>query len=129
MSVPITGLYAAVLTLLIVVLAARVVFLRRTRRVGLGSGGDSELARAIRAHGNQIEIVPITLLLLLVIELGGAQVELLHGLGITLIVGRHMHAWGLSHYQGKSLGRFWGTVLTWAAAGVAGTTAVLQWFG
>ncbi|MHC4448301.1 MAG: hypothetical protein ACYSXF_11070, partial [Planctomycetota bacterium] len=40
---PVTAIYAAIIGILAVVLAARVVPLRRSRRVGLGDGGDKDL--------------------------------------------------------------------------------------
>ena len=53
----ITGLYAALLTLLILGLAVRVMLIRRRTRIGLGDGGDRSVACAIRAHGNAVEHV------------------------------------------------------------------------
>ncbi len=108
-----TGLYAALVALLAIGLAARVVVLRRRLRVGLGSGEEKALERAIRAHGNLVEYAPLALVLLLILETGEAPNLLLHGLGITLLIGRLLHAWGLSRRGGISFGRFYGTALTW----------------
>lgn len=108
----ITGLYAALGALLMFVLAARVMQLRHRHSVGLGTGGDESLARAIRAHANAVEYLPIALLLLLVLELDQTRAWLLHVFGIVLIVGRVLHAIGLSTRAGTSFGRFAGTGLT-----------------
>lgn len=108
----ITGLYAALGALLILVLAARVMWLRNTRKVGIGSGGDERLARAIRAHANAIEYLPIALLLLLILELDQTRPALLHLFGIVLIVARAIHALGLSVKSGYSVGRAVGIALT-----------------
>lgn len=108
----ITGLYAALSALLIVALALRVVWLRNQRKVGIGSGGDESLARAIRAHANAIEYIPIALLLLLILELDQTRPALLHVFGIVLIVGRLLHAIGLSGSGGYSFGRAFGIALT-----------------
>lgn len=108
----ITGLYAALGALLMFVLAARVMQLRHRHSVGLGTGGDESLARAIRAHANAVEYLPIALLLLLVLELDQTRAWLLHVFGILLIVGRVLHAIGLSTRAGTSFGRFAGTGLT-----------------
>jgi len=108
----IAGLYAALGALLVVVLALRVMSLRHTHKVGLGSGGEESLARAIRAHANAIEYLPIALLLLLIVELNETRAWLLHVFGIVLIVGRVLHALGLSARSGYSFGRFAGTLLT-----------------
>ncbi|MBS0432677.1 MAG: MAPEG family protein [Proteobacteria bacterium] len=108
----ITGLYAALSALLVVVLAARVMWLRNTGKVGIGTGGNERLARAIRAHANAVEYLPIALLLLLILDLDGSQPWLLHLFGIVLIVGRVLHAIGLSSYAGVSFGRAAGIALT-----------------
>jgi uncharacterized membrane protein YecN with MAPEG domain len=108
----ITSLYAALGALLIFVLALRVMQLRHTRRVGIGTGGDEVLARAIRAHANAIEYLPIALLLLLILDLDQTRAWVLHAFGIVLIVGRILHAIGLSTNAGTSFGRFVGTGLT-----------------
>lgn len=108
----ITGLYAAFGALLMFLLAARVMQLRHRHSVGLGAGGDESLARAIRAHANAVEYLPIALLLLLILELDQTRAWLLHVFGIVLIVGRILHAMGLSTTAGTSFGRFAGTALT-----------------
>jgi uncharacterized protein len=110
--VPVTSLYAALAVLLVLVLVARVVQRRRAARIGLGDGGDAELARRIRAHANAIETLPLGLLLLALLELGGTAVLLLHALGATLLIGRILHAWGISGTAGVSFGRFHGMLLT-----------------
>lgn len=113
--VPITAVYAALCALLILVLAGRVVLLRRATRTGLGDGGHDALARAIRAHGNAIEYIPVFLVMLLVLELNGSSGVVLHALGGTLLVARVLHGWGLSRSAGISFGRWYGTALTWLA--------------
>jgi uncharacterized protein len=108
----IAGLYAALGALLMFVLAARVMRLRHKHHVGLGSGGDESLGRAIRAHANAVEYLPIALLLLLILDLDQSRAWVLHAFGIVLIVGRILHAVGLSTTAGTSFGRFAGTALT-----------------
>jgi hypothetical protein len=109
----ITGIYIALAVLLMLLLAARVVWLRNTRKIALGDGGLPELERAIRAHANAEEYLPLALLLLLVIELDQVRPDLVHGFGIVLLVARALHAWGLSRSSGRSFGRAVGIVLTW----------------
>ncbi|HET6907515.1 MAG TPA: MAPEG family protein [Rhodanobacteraceae bacterium] len=108
----VSGLYAALGALLISVLALRVMSLRHRHHVGLGAGGNESLARAIRAHANAVEYLPIALLLLLILELNQTRVWLVHVFGIVLIVARVLHAIGLSARPGYSFGRFVGTALT-----------------
>jgi uncharacterized protein len=91
----ITSLYASLAVLLIVRLSISVIKLRRKNRVSVGDGGNEELQLAIRAHANALEYIPITLLLLLTLELNGAPKILIHILGSTLLIGRIFHAMGL----------------------------------
>ena len=91
----ITSIYASLSALLIVKLALSVIKLRRKNRVSVGDGGIEELQLAIRTHANAVEWVPITLLLLLTLELNGAPPILIHALGATLLIGRILHAMGL----------------------------------
>lgn len=109
----ITLLFASLHILLMLALASRVVMHRRTHRIGIGHGGDSRLARKVRAHGNFIEYVPLALLMLGLLELSGLGAMWLWGLGGTLLLARVLHAYGLSRHAGISPGRFWGVILTW----------------
>jgi hypothetical protein len=111
----ITLLFAALHGLLLLVLVGRVSRLRHGRRIGFGDGGDPELARAIRVHGNFVEHVPFALLLLGLLELAGLPAPWLWALGGALLLSRLMHAAGLSRTSGASFGRFYGTALTWTS--------------
>ncbi len=111
----VAGFYAAVLALLTLVLAMRVTWLRRRYRVSLGSGGHEDLVRAIRAHGNATEYIPLGLLLLTINALAGSPPLALELAGALLFLGRFAHAYGLSQSSTRSLGRFWGTAGTWAS--------------
>lgn len=91
----ISSLYAALLGLLIVCLALQVIKLRRAKRVRLGDGGEPELQAAIRAHGNASEYIPISLILLVLLELSGAHTALVHSGGIAMLAGRLLHAKGM----------------------------------
>lgn len=113
MTPTVTALYAGLLGVLYLVLGWQVVANRRRARVGLGTGGDTALERAIRVHGNFAEYAPLFLVLLLVAELNGAAGALLHALGLVFLVARVGHALGLSGSSGVSKGRFWGTFATW----------------
>jgi uncharacterized membrane protein YecN with MAPEG domain len=91
----ISSFYAALLALLIVWLSLRVIRLRRAKKVRFGDGGEPELHIAIRAQGNATEYIPIALLLLLLLELNGAHMALIHAGGIAILAGRLLHARGL----------------------------------
>ena len=122
---PVTALYAAVLSVFFIALSLWVIYLRRNLRVGLGDGGHHVLKRAIRTHGNFVEYVPFSLLLLGLLESMGEQQETLHAIGITLLAARSLHIIGLSQNHGKSLGRFWGASLTFAAILATATRILL----
>lgn len=92
----ITSIYAALSSLLIVWLSFNVVKLRQSGRVILGDGGNSELQVAIRAQGNATEYIPISLILLLLLELSKGNALMLHIGGVALLIGRSLHAYGLT---------------------------------
>ena len=92
-----SSLYAALAALLIIRLSLGVIKLRRAHKVRLGDGGVPELQAAIRAQGNAVEYIPISLILLLLLELGGGHPVLVHAGGIALLAGRLLHARGLLH--------------------------------
>ena len=110
--VPITALYAAMFGLLFVILMVAVVRLRRSLRIGLGDGGNRDLQRAIRVHGNAVECVPIFLLMLATLELNHDSALLLHIFGAVFLAVRVAHAWGLYSSSGTSPGRLIGTAGT-----------------
>ncbi len=112
-SAPITALYAALSGLLILVLAGLVSRHRMQSGVTLGDGGYEALQRAIRVHGNATEYLPLTLILLLLFEINGGSAMLTHSFGLVLIIARVLHAYGLYHISGNSLGRSAGAGLTW----------------
>ncbi|CAD6882361.1 Inner membrane protein YecN [Methylomonas albis] len=93
----ISAVYAALAALLIAWLSLRVIKLRRAKKVIFGDGGETDLQIAIRAQGNATEYIPILLILLLVLELSGGHVALLHTGGLAIILGRVVHARGLLH--------------------------------
>ncbi len=111
----VTMLYAGLIGILLIVLAARVSGLRGRHKVGLGDGGIADLQRAIRVHGNTVEWAVPGILLLLVAELNRASPLLLHACGIAIVVGRVVFAIGLSRSSGESLGRMAGSILNWGA--------------
>ena len=125
----ITALYAGILAVFIVLLAARVAARRHSLRIGMGEGGDKLLSRMIRVHGNAIENAPLGLLLLLVCELVGTTPNVLHLCGIVLVLGRLAHAVGLSRTAGASIGRVAGMALSWTAMVLMAGILVGAFFG
>jgi hypothetical protein len=124
MPFKITALYAGLNGLILLVLAIRVARQRGRSQVGLGTGGDATLERAIRIHGNAVESIPIVLILLGLAEACGSSPILLHGIGVALTLGRLLHIWGLTQSSGVSFGRAAGMSLTWLALGVGAVRAL-----
>ncbi|MEO7934918.1 MAG: MAPEG family protein [Dokdonella sp.] len=110
----ITGIYAALAALLVIVLSIRVIVRRVSSKTGIGDGGDAELSLRIRVHANAIENLPLGLILLLLVEWNQTVPMLVHVFGIALIVGRVLHAFGFSRSSGTSPGRMIGMLLTFA---------------
>lgn len=108
----ITALYAGILAFLYVGLTVYVVQGRYKHRVGLGDGGNPSLIRRIRIHGNFAEYVPFALLLLFMVDYAQTSPMLVHWLGIMLVLGRILHAWGLCCSETTSFGRMAGMILT-----------------
>ena len=92
----VTSVIASVLTIIFVRLSFAVIGLRRKNKVGLGGGGHEDLERAIRAQGNFAEYVPFGIILIACLELNGAPWWLVIIPGITLIIGRLIHAKGIN---------------------------------
>ena len=105
MTLPITALYAGLLGLIYLGLSINISRQRQRNQVGIGHGEVPALERAIRVHGNFSEYVPLVLLLIGLAELNGGPAWGLHGLGVALLLGRVLHAVGLSGSAGVSLPR------------------------
>ncbi len=95
----ITPFYAALLGLFFFALSVRTLRIRRNLRIAVGDGGDRQMLRAMRVHANFAEYVPITLLLVFMLELAGAPGALLHALCASLLLGRLVHAHGVSRVK------------------------------
>lgn len=91
----VSALYVVLGTLFILKFLLDVVRLRRQYRVSIGDGGVSDLQLAIRIHGNAVENIPVALFLLVMMEMNGADIWMLHLLGLFFFFGRLMHAYGL----------------------------------
>jgi hypothetical protein len=112
-------LYAALLAIVFVTLSVRTIRMRRRTRVAVGDGGNEAMLRAMRAHGNFAEYVPFALLLLAFAEVANAAQWLLHALCGTLLVGRCVHAWGVSQVKENFRFRVFGMAMTFAVITIA----------
>lgn len=93
----VSALYAVLSALLLMKFSFDVVRLRMQYRVAYGDGGFSELQSAIRIHGNAVEYIPIAIVLMLFMEMNGAETRMVHICGIVLLAGRLMHYYGFHH--------------------------------
>lgn len=112
---PVTAFYAGILGIVFLYLSILVIQQRITLKVSLGDDGDSHLLGVIRAHGNFAEYVPLILVLLFLAETNGINAYLVHFIGVCLVSGRVLHAYGLRHHTGVSWQRKWGVILTFLA--------------
>lgn len=115
----ITPLYAALLVLVFIALTVQVIRFRQRYQVALGDGGHAELGRAIRVHANFVEYVPLALLLLFFAEYQGLSGWLVHLLGAALLLGRVLHAYGVSKVRENLRFRISGMALTFSMLLVA----------
>jgi uncharacterized membrane protein YecN with MAPEG domain len=88
--------FAAVFAVFFVLLLINVIRSRRQHKVGIGTGRNKSVERAMRVHANFAEYVPFALLLITLLELNTANAMLLFALCSMLLVGRLVHAFGVS---------------------------------
>jgi uncharacterized protein len=119
------AIYIAILAIGLFPLTIMVIRLRRGNSIGLGDGGNKELAKAIRIHANYTENVPFALAVLLALALMSAPIWVIHMVGLSVVIGRAAHAFGLSRTTGSSVGRVAGMVLT--QCGILAGAFMLMW--
>lgn len=109
------ALYTGLLIVMAIVLQFRVIRMRRSKKIGIGDGKDHDLARAIRVHANFAENVPFALAGMAMLALIGAPASVIHGVGLLTLIGRILHAVGLTSSAGSSFGRVAGMLMTFGA--------------
>jgi hypothetical protein len=125
MPISITAFYAGILGLIIVALGINVTMHRVKLSVPLGDGGNAQMLRMIRLHGNAAEYVPLAVLLMLIYEINGGWSTALHIIGIALVVGRLLQTWGMWGTENPGFGRGAGQSLTWLS--IAALAALNLW--
>lgn len=119
------GLWSGLMILLLVALAFRVVVNRRRHRVLFGDGGVPQVTLATRAFGNAAEYIPVGIGALILLALLGYPLWSIHAVGATLLAGRAIHGFGLSHGKGPGPSRMIGMILTLIALiGAAGALVI-----
>lgn len=106
------GLWTALNLIFLIFLSARVGATRMHLKINLGDGGgDPDMTRAIRAHGNYVEYAPAAIAGLVLLALLEAPITVVHGLGAFFLFVRISHFLGLGAEIWKQ-GRFVGAVGT-----------------
>ncbi len=125
MYIPITGLAAAFCGLLLLVLGLRISVLRLRGKVALGDGGNTQLLRAIRVHGNNTEHMPIFLVLCLIYEVYAGGSGFLIATVAVFLLARLLFSIGLSLASVHPLRRL-GAGLTFACQAVLPIALIAQ---
>ena len=117
MDIDITIFYSIILTTFMLILAFRVIDLRKSPVTKFLHSDDrvvdeETLRRAVRGHGNLIEYAPLFLILMLVMEIKGLDSTYLHISGVVFTVGRLMHGIVFSFMKPNLLLRVGGMILT-----------------
>lgn len=108
----IVPIYAALLGIIFFILSIRVVRLRRSLKIALGDSSNPIMLRAMRVQSNFAEYVPLCLILLGFAELQGTLPIVMHILSIGLLLGRILHAYGVSQTKENFRFRVTGMALT-----------------
>ena len=109
----ITLLYTSLITILSIFLAFKVGITRGKTNTLLGEGDSSELLQSIRSHGNLMESAPISLILLLMLEMQSVADWKLHLIGSSFFLFRILHAYGISISRESTPYRVIGALGSW----------------
>jgi uncharacterized membrane protein YecN with MAPEG domain len=112
MTAQITPLYAGILGLGLAALGIRAILLGRSLGIGADDAGTRKHNKAMQAFNNFTEYVPLALLLLWFLELRSESSVLIHALCLVFLVGRVIHAGGVSQVHEKYRFRVVGMGLT-----------------
>lgn len=119
MTLQLTGIYASLLAMLGIYLGIMVSVMRGKTGIAILHGDNMALAERMRRHGNFVESVPLVLILMGAVELGGASSNWLHAIGGILLVARIIHPFGIDHQNPDAPARIIGTVGTQIATLIA----------
>jgi uncharacterized protein len=108
----VAAFYAALTAVLAFVLSSLVIRQRIGRRISIGDGGNTSMARAARVFGNFSEYAALVIVLLALAEMLGTPRIWLHIFGTAFVLGRISHAVGLSLTLAPNIGRLAGMIAT-----------------
>ncbi len=121
----ITTLYAGILGLISLGLSYQAGSLRGKTGISIGHGENQEMLLAMRRHANFVEYVPLALILLGLLEMGGVTAMTMHIMGASLVVCRIAHAMGLKADTMSGAGRLIGAAGTAVLTLVASVWAIV----
>ncbi len=124
----VTALYAGLLGLISSGIAIAVGRARSASGVSIGDGGNLEVIAAMRRHANFVEFVPITLIIIGLLELNGVGSIAIHALGGGLVVARLCHAIGYRADESLKIFRAVGAIGSMLILLVASIWAITLFF-
>ena len=122
---PITLATAGALGLIGLTLAFRVTMGRGKHKVYMGDGGNPDMIVLIRTHANFVEYVPLMLVLLGLLEFGGANRTALMVGAAVLVAARISHAIGMGGPMALRVGGAMATYILLAASSIYGLKLAL----
>ena len=111
--------FAAVFAVFFVLLLINVIRARRQHKLGIGARRNKSVERAMRVHTNFAEYVPFSFLLIVLLELNKTNAMLLFALCSMLLVGRLVHAFGVSMENERFIYRVSGMAMTFTVILIA----------
>ena len=124
-SVPVTVFFIGLFALIQIPLTVMVGYRRVQTGIQFFDGGDQTLLRRMRAHGNFTETVPIVLLAMAAAEIASLPHWALWAGGLSLLIGRIMHA-SILITKGWGNPRAFGMILTFLPMGGFGAWAAYK---
>ncbi len=127
MIAPVSAVIASAIAVLLLFLSYRVTTFRLKYKQGLGINEDRDFEVAVRSQANLVEYAPVALIVLAIAEINGVSATLIYWAGMTFVVARLLHAWGMYRGRGDThVARLLGVVLTWLSMLVMAVLAVLN---
>jgi hypothetical protein len=115
----VTTLFAVIMAALYMAVAWYMIWLRRLSRQKQEDWPLRWYDRCGHGRDHMAQYLPFALLLMYLIEQGGAPHWLLGGLGLLLVAGFLLHLWGFAQYPGNYKTPAIGTMLITVVYGVA----------
>lgn len=124
LALTVSPLYIGIHAILTTVLAVLVVRQRLNSMKDKSDETAAALKQAMRAHGNNIEYIPLALIVLVTLDLLKVSATYLHIMGGFLTLARLIHGRALSQSLGTSAGRVAGTLISWLTIVIGGVACI-----